>query len=114
MKKIYKSLIISSSLLPLFVFAATFDTALTNVQNIVGKLIPIFTTIAFIVFIWGIVQFISAAGDEEKRANGRQLMIWGVVGIAVIVGVWGLAKLLLGVFGVTGVGETITPPTVQF
>ena len=113
MKKVLKIAVgWGSAFLPMIVFAQDFDRILTNTKTAVDKLIPILVAIAVIVFAWGIVQFIMAAGDEEKRANGRQLMIWGVVGIAVIVGIWGLVGVVLNFFG-TSAGTSITLPRVN-
>ena len=39
-------------------------------------------------------------------------MMWGVVGIAVIVGIWGLVGIVLNFFG-TSAGTTISLPKVN-
>ena len=57
--------------------------------------VPLIFAIAFIVFIWGIfVYFIQGGADEEKRAQGRQLALWGIIGFAIMMAVWGLVFLL--------------------
>lgn len=67
------------------------------IQN---AIIPFLFALAIAFFIWGIIQFvILGAGDETKRTQGRQHMIWGVVALAVMLGVWGLVKIVGGTLG---------------
>ncbi|MDB5264740.1 MAG: hypothetical protein JWN64_311 [Parcubacteria group bacterium] len=50
-------------------------------------LYPIITLIslaAFVLFLWGIFQFVANSADEEKRSDGKMHMIWGLVGLAII------------------------------
>jgi hypothetical protein len=58
--------------------------------------------IAFLVFCWGIVGYLYNADNEEKRKEMKQFMIWGIIGIFVIVSVFILAKILVGLFGISG------------
>ncbi len=62
-------------------------------------LVPLVFAIAFIVFIWGVfVYFIQGGSDEEKRTQGQQLMLYGIIGFFVMVSVWGLVNILVGTF----------------
>jgi NADH:ubiquinone oxidoreductase subunit 2 (subunit N) len=105
MKKLlaYIATIVSAFTLPALAFAQ----AITSVQsggefiiNIINTVaVPVLFAIAFIVFIFGIFQyFILARGDEEKQAQGRSLMLYGLVGFFLMVSVWGLVNILLGTF----------------
>ncbi|MEK7602136.1 MAG: pilin [Patescibacteria group bacterium] len=61
--------------------------------------VPIVFALAFIVFIWGIFRyFVQGGHDEEKREDGKQLMLWGLIGFFVMVSVWGLIHILIGTF----------------
>ncbi len=71
-----------------------FDSAATQVGDLVGVLIPIVIAIGLLFFIWGLVQFIAASGDEGAKEEGKRKMIWGVVALFVMVAVWGLVELL--------------------
>ena len=58
-------------------------------------LVPLVFAIAFLVFIWGVFQyFILGAGDETKRDNGKQLMLYGIIGFVVMVSVWGIVNVV--------------------
>ena len=69
--------------------------------------------IALLGFFWGLAQFVFAAGDEDKKAQGRQHMIWGIIALFVMVAVWGLVGFLGNALGITpGANNTPTIPTV--
>ncbi len=105
MKKTLASVVSLTTLLALPLL--TFAQALTSVQS-VGQFVinmintvavPVLFAVAFVVFIFGIFQyFILAGGDEEKRANGRSLMLYGIIGFFLMVSVWGLVNILVGTF----------------
>lgn len=44
-------------------------------------------TAAFVVFVWGLVQFVAHLDNEEARSAGGKHMIWGIIGMVVMVGV---------------------------
>ncbi len=70
------------------------------VNTIIGGMItPVITLIvsgAVVVFLWGIFKFIKSEGKEKEA--GRDMMVWGIVGIFVMVSVWGLVNILRGTF----------------
>jgi hypothetical protein len=69
------------------------------IQFINGVAVPLIFALAFIVFIWGIFQYFILGGhDEEKRKEGRNLMLYGIAGFFVMVSVWGLVGILTGSF----------------
>ena len=83
---------------------ATLDCIINKViLQIINPLIPVLIGIGLIVFFWGIIQFVLNADSEEKRATGKQHMIWGIIGMFIMVSVWGIIYLLLDFFGVVGV-----------
>jgi hypothetical protein len=90
-----------AAFMPTVAFAAAGDFgALADfIQNIVqfinDVLVPLVFAIAFLVFIWGVFQyFILGGGDETKREEGRQHMLWGIIGFVLMVSVWGIVNLL--------------------
>src|SRR3989338_5226906 len=56
--------------------------------------VPLLFALAFVVFIWGVMQFIMNSADETKRTQGKQFMIWGLIGLVVMFSVWGLVLIL--------------------
>ena len=54
--------------------------------------------LATLFFLWGVVEFIAGASSEDKRTQGKRHMIWGIVGLAVILGARGIIKVLENLF----------------
>ena len=94
---------------PLFAFAQA-PKDLTGLiclfLNILKALIPLLVGMALVAFLWGVAKFISNAEDTSKHADGRQLMIYGLIGLFVMLSAWGLVTVLTGSFGLT----TSPPP----
>ena len=79
---------------------------INTINNIV---VPVLFAVAFIVFLWGAFKtFILGANSEEVQTNGKNLMLWGLIGFFVMVSIWGLVNILTGTIsfgnntGVTG------------
>jgi hypothetical protein len=74
------------------------------VTCIIGNsFIPLIFTLAIVMFIWGVVQYVINPEQEEKRDKGRQFMLWGIIALAVMVSVWGLVNILGNTFGILNV-----------
>ncbi len=71
------------------------------IDLILNSVIPILFGLTIAVFLWGGVQFIKSAGDEKGRESGKKMLLYGIIGIAVMVGFWGLVKILTGTLGVS-------------
>lgn len=74
---------------------------LNIIQNIVNIIIPILITAGIAWFIYGVVMYATAT-DEEKRKESKNIMIYGIIGLFVIVSIWGLIRFL---GTATGVGQ---------
>ncbi|PJE64503.1 MAG: hypothetical protein COU90_01525 [Candidatus Ryanbacteria bacterium CG10_big_fil_rev_8_21_14_0_10_43_42] len=53
---------------------------------------------ATFLFLWGIVRYIAAGGDENERTEARKFIVWGIILLAVMVAVWGFVNILLDFF----------------
>ncbi len=110
-----KKFVISSLALafPLMALAqTTIEDIIGTVRGIVDTVIPLFMVIAVAIFLWGIVKYITAAGDAEKAADARGYIIYGLIGLFVMVAFWGIIKVVSGTFGVQE-GGTIDLPTIS-
>ena len=69
-----------------------------KIKDILNSIIPVIVTLGVIYFVWGIVQYVIADGEEAKK-KGKDRIIYGIIGFAVIVGLWGLVNILVNTFG---------------
>ena len=63
--------------------------------------------LATLVFLWGIIQYVIAQGDEKKLQESRQYMIYGIIGLAVMISVWGIVNIVI--ITIFGAGSTEDP-----
>ena len=77
-------------------------------QFILNPLIVLLFFIALIVFLWGLFRFISNAASEEARETGKRNIMWGIIGMFIMIAVYGIIKIILGTFGITG-GDSHVP-----
>ena len=102
-------------LLPSVAFATshTLKGIIGTMVDIVNTAIPVAIAIAVLTFFWGLAGFILQADNEQKRYDGKQLMIWGIIGLFVIISIWGIVAVISNTFfnGTTGFGSlpTCTP-----
>ncbi len=112
-RRIFISILAGMAIIPVFVFAAS-----TDIRGIFGSLtllvanriIPILGGICFAIFIVGIIRFIAAAGNPEQIQKSKYLLIWGLVGLVTMLGIYGIIQILLLAF--LGVASTPSPSGV--
>ena|SRR3989344_7281862 len=74
------------------------DDIFNLAEGILGKLAPMLVAIAVIVLLVAIVNYIRAGEEEEKRGKARDMMIYGIIGLFVMISLWGLVAILSGTF----------------
>ena len=75
--------------------------------------IKVLVALTVLVFIFGVIRYIAAGGDPQATKNARSLILWAVIGFALILGIWGVARFFL--VGIFGSESTQIPdvPTIQ-
>lgn len=68
---------------------------------VINPLILLLFAVALLVFIWGLFKFVTSTETDEGRETGKRTILWGIIGMVVMVGVFGIIKLVLGTFGVS-------------
>lgn len=109
-KLLYTALALSPSL----AFAQTLgnvNTLLNSIRGLVNGALPVVVGLALLGFFWGLMKFIFAAGDEEKKEEGKNVMIYGVIALFVMVAVWGLVGFIASALNVQ-TGGSVNLPSV--
>lgn len=122
MKKIklfnlFPPFLFTSIFFPLFAFAQTPKPvceliAKPKFQDLIGYVTCILVKYVFalivalgtLAFMYGVFQYVISSDDEGKKEKGRQYMIWGIIGLTVMVSVWGLVTILGDTFNLNSGG----------
>ncbi len=96
MKKIFAFVL---AFLPLGAFAQ-----IRNINDVAGKatnignlIIELAIALAVIWIIINVVRYLIAGGPDQKKEGGMAIL-WGVVGLFVILSIWGLVAILRNSF----------------
>lgn len=97
-----KKVLVSAALyaVPFIVLAQGLVEATKTVGRIANLIIPIIGAVLIIYFFYGVIGYVNAGGDEEKRTAARNTMIYAVIGMFVAFSIFGLVKLLRTTFDV--------------
>ena len=87
---------------------ASLDSIILKANSlIVNPLIILMFSFALVGFLWGVKDYIAGADDQEARSKGAQHMLWGIVGMTIMVSTFAIMRLVLQSFGLYS-GDTQT------
>jgi len=67
---------------------------------ILFPLITLLTVIALLYFIWGGFQYVLGANNDTARADGKKHLLWGVIGLLVMLSAYGILTIAGNTIGV--------------
>jgi uncharacterized membrane protein YidH (DUF202 family) len=83
---------------------ADLDGFIGNVNDmIINPLILFLFALAVAFFLYGVLEFIFNQENEEKKTTGKSHMLWGVVGITIMLGVWALLNIIINTLDIKGI-----------
>ena len=106
---------------------AQFNQPVRDVNSLSSKIIGIGNTIigiliavAVIYIVYNVLMFIVKAGSDDRKTY-QHAILWGIVGLAVILSIWGLVAIITNTVGTTTGGQgpvnefprIVNPPPVQ-
>lgn len=84
------------------------------VDLIINPLILLVFAFGFFWFMWGLVLFLWRSREGEINSDGKQHMLWGIIGMFVMVSVYGILTLITHTFGLNMTNATDTSRAQQF
>jgi hypothetical protein len=73
-------------------------------------LVPLVFAVALITFLYGVFKYFIAGGANlEQRQKGTQVIMYSVIGFAVMISVWGIVNLVVGTFGFDNTNRPCLP-----
>lgn len=53
---------------------------------------------AVLYIVWTIVRYVVMSGDAEKRDEAKSQIMWGIIGLVVILSIWGIVNIIRSTF----------------
>jgi phosphotransferase system glucose/maltose/N-acetylglucosamine-specific IIC component len=83
-------------------FAATYTVKSlfqSIITVIVNPLVIFLSALAIMLFLWGLLQFMANAGGEEGSEMGKRHMVNGLIGLFIMISVYGIMRVITNTFG---------------
>jgi len=80
---------------PIAVFVGKINRYITN------PLIILMFAAALLYFLYGVFNFLSHADDAEARETGKEHILWGVVGMFIMLGVFTILHIIERTLGIS-------------
>jgi len=97
-KHLFGILALTLLIVPYVAHADTLFTILGIINDTIRFIVPFLIGLALIYFLWGVIRYILYNDDPSVRASSRQIMIWGIIILFVLVSIWGLVNILIETF----------------
>lgn len=68
---------------------------------ILFPLMTLMMSVALLFFLFGIYEYVRSADSDEARAAGQQHMLYGIIGLLVMVSAYAILKIAAGTFGIS-------------
>jgi hypothetical protein len=77
-----------------------------TILPLVNSLTVLLASVALLSFFYGLMRFILNVGNTGEKAvkEGKDLMVWGLVALFVMVSVWGILRFFYSDLGFTSGG----------
>jgi Kef-type K+ transport system membrane component KefB len=88
--------------LPVLAMAQGYSNLENSLDSIIHLLnsyiVPLIVAIAGVYFMWGLIKYVTNQDDEGNRTSARNMMIYGIIVLFVMISVWSLVNILVGTF----------------
>lgn len=82
-------------------------------EVIVNPAIIVMFAVAFLVFLWGLAEYLRNSSQAGGKNDGKDHIIWGLVGMVIMVSAFAIIRILLSTFGID-VPDTIETKTISY
>ena len=81
-----------------------------TLTDIINTTIRFLLAVATLIFVGSVVYYISLGGDSEKLADAKRFIIFAIIGLVLIIVVWGLVNIVIDSLNI----NKTPPPPLQF
>jgi len=77
----------------------TISLIVDKILSILNYVVIFVVSLGLLVFLYGLFTYLTNYSDEKKRTESLQYIFYGILGLFIMVSVWGLVGLITGTFG---------------
>jgi len=79
---------------------ASVKTLIESIDKVIINPIILFLfAVAIVYFLYGLAQYLLSPDNEEVRKSSKSHMMWGIIGLFIMVAVFGIMRILLNTVG---------------
>jgi hypothetical protein len=78
---------------------------------ILNPIIAVLFVVATAYFLIGLIRYFIPQGSDTDRQTGQRHMVWGLVGMFLMISVFGIMRIIVNTFGVNLAEFGATVPT---
>lgn len=79
---------------------ANITTLVASIDKvIINPLIALLFALAVVYFVYGLAQYLMSPDNEETKKTSKSHMLWGIIGMFIMVSVFGIMRLILNTVG---------------
>jgi len=94
--------------------ALSLDTVLLKINfYIINPAIRILFALAFLIFVWGIIQYTLKRDSVDAKEQGRQHIMWGLIGLAIMTSVFFIIRVITRTLGIDEVQVNESTNTIN-
>lgn len=70
------------------------------IEHILNPLILLIFSLGLLVFLWGVAEFLRSGSNPTKNNEGKDHMLWGVIGMLIMISAYTIITLITNTFGI--------------
>lgn len=63
-------------------------------EAILQPIVSLLMAVAVAYFLYGVMKFVKDQGSEGSQVEGKKHMMWGIIGLAIMVSVYGILNFI--------------------
>ena|SRR3989338_8934841 len=88
------------------------SSILCRIAELLNYVLPVLIVLGVVYFVWGVVRYVIGDSEEAKK-KGRNTIIFGIIGLTVIVSLWALVYVVVNTFNLRRNNYAPTPGEVD-
>lgn len=85
-------------LIPIFAHAATFSAVVNKMVDLLNTFVGLFIGFAVFFTAYAVFKYFIAGAEGANKADAVKMITWGIVGIMIMVSIWGVVSIVANTF----------------